>query len=79
MGAEGSDPLSQCCCAKVQTYEVNDGRTIDHPYGNNERLYHNQDKIIKLQAILKGVVTRMKYLEKRNEHRKKSTHFFVDD
>ena len=79
MGAEGSDPLSQCCCAKPYNYEIDEGRTINQPFTANERLMEGKDKIIRLQAIVKSVQTRLKYIKRRDQVRKRSTHFFVTD
>ena len=80
MGAEGSDPLcGQCCTAKTYTYELDEGRPINQPFVNNERLQENADKIVRLQAIVKAMQTRVKYIKRRDQVRKRSTHFFVTD
>lgn len=45
MGNGGSDPLSQCCCAKTYNYEINDNGTT-RP--DDEHMLKNERALIKL-------------------------------
>ena len=79
MGAEITDPFKACCCAT--SMKIGDQATIgsNHSYGFDDYLQSNMDWIIRIQAVWKAKVYRMRYAKQRDERRKKSTHFLVQD
>ena len=79
MGAELTDPLKNCCCANQMKYEASS--TIGSNTGNGFEDYLNSNLswITKIQAVWRGKVARMRYYKKRDERRKKSTHFLAQD
>ena len=80
MGAEITDPMRNCCmCAQKQNF--GDAATIgsNTMYTTDDYMHSNIDWIIRIQAFLKGKFYRMRYLKRREERRKKSTHFLVQD
>ena len=81
MGQEVTDPFRQCCCASA--YKIDNANTLHS--GNNtyynfeDQFYANIDWIIKIQAHWRGKIMRMKYQKRREEGRKKSAHFLIQD
>ena len=78
MGAEFTDPLKNCCCAKPSFTEA---PTIgsNTSYQFDEYMQSNSLWIIRIQAVWRGKVARMRYYKRRDERRKKSTHFLTQD
>jgi len=79
MGAEFTDPIKNCCsCNEIQ---MENGQTIGNntSYGFDDYLSQNMDWVIKIQAVWRGKVMRMRFFKRREEARKKSTHFLVQD
>ena len=80
MGAEVTDPMRACmCCATAQ--KIGDAATIgsNTMYTADDHLSSNIEWIIRIQAFLKGKFYRMRYLKRREERRRKSTHFLIQD
>lgn len=77
MGAELTDPLKNCCCANQMKYEAAATMGSNTGYGFEDYLTSNMSWIVKIQACWKGKVARMRYVKKRDERRKKSTHFLA--
>ena len=79
MGAEISDPVRAWCCASQS--KIGDAATIgsNTMYSTEDFLHSNVEWIVRIQAFLKGRFYRMRYLKRRDERRKKSTHFLVMD
>ena len=79
MGAEITDPMRACCCAAQQ--KIGDAATIgsNTMYTTDDYMSSNIEWIIRIQAFLKGKFYRMRYLKRRDERRKKSTHFLIQD
>ena len=78
MGAEFTDPFKNCCCAapaKITGNGVGVGDPIYGPTGYESSLAW----IIMIQANWRGKVQRMRYKKRREERRKKSTHFLTQD
>ena len=77
MGAEFTDPLKAWCCAaelKIDRQLTQGNNTI---YQFEDSFHNNMDWIIKIQAAMRGKINRMRYYKKRDEFRKKQTHFKV--
>lgn len=80
MGAEVTDPMRACmCCASAQ--KIGDAATIgsNTMYTADDHLSSNIEWVIRIQAFLKGKFYRMRYLKRREERRRKSTHFLIQD
>ena len=77
MGQELTDPFKNWCCATQM--KLGDQHTIgsNPDYGFDDVLHQNMSWIIRIQAAWRGKVQRMRYYKRRDERRKKSTHFLV--
>ena len=45
----------------------------------NDTLWRNEDKVKMIQAMMRGVVARMKYVVRRNKNRRSQAHFLICD
>ena len=59
--------------------EPTSGTGTGPSYQFDDYLGSNVDWIIRIQAYWKGAVARMRYYKRRDERRKKSTHFLTQD
>ena len=79
MGADLTDPFTQCCCANQMNFEAATTIGNNSGYELEDYINNNIAKIIKIQSAWKGKFARMKYYKRRDERRAKSTHFLAQD
>ena len=79
MGSEFSEPFKNCCCAAPA--KINGGGSIgtDTYPGVVDGNHYDLSWIIMIQANWRGAFQRMRYYKRREERRRKSTHFLTQD
>ena len=78
MGADASDPLSQCCCARE--FVINDHLDDGVPAVQiDDTFYLNEHLILKVQSRIRGVLARVKCHKMREERQLMNSYFTQSD
>ena len=81
MGADASDPLTNCCCARPLNIELNDDNDVNNPkqetaIGLDPKFL---EAVIRCQSRIRMILIRKRYAISRNVKRIKSSHFSYID
>ena len=77
MGAELTDPLKSCCCANTMKLTLESGGNTDYTF--EDRFNSNIDFIVRIQARMRAKLYSIRYKKRRDDRRKKSSHFKAQD